>query len=211
MLSHRVDDVRSVADEADRRLGRGRRSLRQYSVPVRIAVRLVGFPASAHLDPFLGDDRAVLPLAVAEEQVAKRAMSCGVDEHAATPVAAAMTDWTPCRRPRPTSYVAVPAPRGRGADQSMTSSRSVGQLAPDLQRRQHHDVHAHVVVLEVRARLWLPVRPVLGFLADRPIGSGLPTACPASRWSATGDPFDLLVVRRVEQVDVRRHVVARSR
>ena len=65
----------------------------------------------------------------------------------------------------------------------------------------------------MRARLpQLAVRPVLGFVADRtirPVRLAPQRALPVARLPQQVIPFDLLVVLRLEQIDVRRHVVAR--
>ena len=64
----------------------------------------------------------------------------------------------------------------------------------------------------MRSRLpQLAVRPVLGFFADGaigPIGLAPQRPLPVTRLAQEVVPFDVLVVRRVEQVDVRGHVVA---
>ena len=65
----------------------------------------------------------------------------------------------------------------------------------------------------MRARLpQLAIRPVLGLLADRtirPVRLAPQRALPVAGLPQQVVPLDLLVVRRLEQIDVRRHVVAR--
>jgi hypothetical protein len=82
-----------------------------------------------------------------------------------------------------------------------------------LERRERHHVHAHVVVLEVRAGLvQLPLRPVVRGVAHgpiRPVRLAPERPLPVARLPQQMIPLDLLVVRRLEEIDVRRHVVAR--
>src|SRR5262249_46725971 len=158
---------------------------------------------------------AVLPIAVAEGKDTQPPQCVRVDETARPPGAPAPQplDLLAVHVPPPVLLPVPPAP-GPSANRLLLflAGPFRARTPPHLQRRERHDVDAHVVVFEMRTRLpQLSLRPVVRRVADRtigPIGLAPQRALPVARLAQQMVPFDLRVVLRLEQIDVRWHVVA---
>ena len=217
-----VDDVAAVALERDRgrRGARERRLRARVEEPVHVAVAVVRRAGrTRHVDPLLRDDLAILPLPVAQEEIAEARHVARRDEHAAAPVAAAGHRLdAPAVEIDPRVLVAVPAPRARRADRLHDLlAQKLRQRPPQhLQRGEREHVDARIVVLVARAGLaQLAIRPVgwrLTLRAIRPVGLAPDRALPVARLAQQVLPRDLRVVRPFEELAARRHVVtARDR
>ena len=172
-----IDDVAAIALERHRACRRVRKCRLRARVeePVHVTVAVVGRSGrTRHVDPFLRDDLAIVPFAVAQEQIAEAGHVARRDEHAAAPVPAASHRLQPPSVDvDPRVLVAIPAPRTRRADRLHDLLAQVfGQRpAQHVQGGEREHVDARVVVLVTRARLaQLAIRPIGRRLALGPIG-----------------------------------------
>ena len=150
-------DVRAGAEHREGRLGDARPLFLPGVQPPHVPVLRIDIARRRRqLDPTLGEELTVAPLALAQEEIADPRQIAGRDPHASAPVPAAADRLDRLAVDGDVGIaVAVPLPCGRGADRRhhLLAQHVRERTLPDEGGVQGDAIDADVVVLVEGARL----------------------------------------------------------